>query len=161
MLDGDREAYRQVIELCEVKVWIVLVAILPDPDSVDDLAQETFIHAYERLSEYRPGTDFYAWAKEIARNLALNERRRWIRRQTATRRYRTQIAESLEPELLALSERETGDAGSLRHHGTGDAHPGMDQYPGHEPGHDSGHGDELELSAGLERRCIRSVPPGP
>lgn len=110
VLEGDREAYRRAIELSEVRVRIVLVSILPDPDLVDDLCQETFIHAYHTLAEYRPGTDFFAWIKEIARNLALNERRRWVRRQSATRRYRAQIADALEPGLVAFAEKESGDA---------------------------------------------------
>jgi RNA polymerase sigma-70 factor, ECF subfamily len=76
VLAGDREAYRQIITACEAKVRIVLAAILPVQDMVDDIAQEVFVTAYGKLRDYEPGSDFVAWLKAIARNLALNERRR-------------------------------------------------------------------------------------
>jgi len=108
--EGRRESYRQVIELCESKVRLVLVAVLPEPSLIDDLVQEVFIQAYHKLDAYEIGTDFFAWVREIARNLALNERRRWLRRQTATKRYRAQIEETLERTLSEAAPKGDADA---------------------------------------------------
>jgi RNA polymerase sigma-70 factor (ECF subfamily) len=107
---GCRESYRQVIDVCESKVRLVLAAVLPSPSLVEDLVQEVFIQAYHKLDEYRAGTDFIAWIREIARNLALNERRRWLRRQSATRRYRARIEETLERDLFEAAPKGEADA---------------------------------------------------
>src|SRR5579871_2137301 len=77
VVGGDRESYRQVILRCEAMVRMILAAILPDPGGVDDVAQEVFVTAFGKLNQYQPGTDFELWLKAIARNLALNERKRW------------------------------------------------------------------------------------
>ena len=50
-----------------------------DEGWVDDLAQEVFIVAYRRFTQYEAGTDFGKWLRKIARNLAANERRKSAR----------------------------------------------------------------------------------
>ena len=50
------------------------------PESVDDLAQETFVVAYKKLTMFERGTNFGAWLRTIARNLVRNELRRQGRR---------------------------------------------------------------------------------
>jgi RNA polymerase sigma-70 factor, ECF subfamily len=101
----DREAYRWIIQTCEAKVRVVLAAILPDPDAVDDLAQEVFVTAYRKLGEYRAGSDFVAWLKAIARNLALNERRRWFRHARGRDRFELEMEQALEPVVLSMADR--------------------------------------------------------
>ena len=50
------------------------------PESVDDIAQETFVIAYRKLTMFERGTNFGAWLRTIARNLVRNELRRQGRR---------------------------------------------------------------------------------
>lgn len=80
---GDLNRFEEIVRICEPKVRGVLAAMIPDSDRVPDLTQDTFIIAYRRLSTYHPGTNFPAWIRTIARNVAQNERRRWYRRQEA------------------------------------------------------------------------------
>ena len=61
------------------------------PESVDDLAQETFVIAYKKLAMFEQGTNFGAWLRTIARNLVRNE----IRRQSRRRILATEVAEFL------------------------------------------------------------------
>jgi Sigma-70 region 2 len=96
VLAGDREAYRQIITACEAKVRIVLAAILPVQDMVDDIAKEVFVTAYGKLRDYEPGSDFVAWLKAIARNLALNERRRWFRHARFRDKLHAEVERSVE-----------------------------------------------------------------
>ena len=96
VLAGRLEVYRDLIGLSEGRVRLVLASLLPDPAALDDLAQAVYVHVYDRLRDYRPGTDFLAWVREIARHYALNERRRWTRRREATRRYRVRLEQALE-----------------------------------------------------------------
>jgi RNA polymerase sigma-70 factor (ECF subfamily) len=107
VLAGNRALYRSVVEACEIRVRLALAALLPDASAVDDLAQETFVLAFSKLGEYRPGTDFASWVQAIARNLARNERRRWIRERSLDRRYRALLEERVAPRLERWS---AGDA---------------------------------------------------
>jgi RNA polymerase sigma-70 factor (ECF subfamily) len=104
VLAGDRDSYRDVIVLCEAKVRIVLAAILPDSSVVDDLAQEVFVTAFTKLQSYRAGTDFELWLKAIARNLALNERRRWLRNARFKDKFQAEVETALEPAITAFAE---------------------------------------------------------
>lgn len=92
---GDRERYGEVVTLLEARVRVVLSLMLPDRSVVQDLAHEVFVVAYLKLAEYREGTDFAAWVKAIARNLAYNERRRWIREKKFTSRFAVAIEDDL------------------------------------------------------------------
>ena len=109
VLAGDREAYREIIRQCELKVRVILAVMLPDKESVDDLAQEVFVTAYGKLSDYTPGTDFVAWLKAITRNLALNERRRWFRHQQFKEKFQAEMETALDPLVLDAGGRFDGN----------------------------------------------------
>jgi RNA polymerase sigma-70 factor (ECF subfamily) len=106
---GDREAYRQIIEACEAKVRIILAAMLPEQNDVDDIAQEVFVTAYTKLGEYEVGSDFVAWIKAITRNLALNERRRWFRQARFKDKFEAEMEASLEPFVTDFGGRYEGN----------------------------------------------------
>jgi RNA polymerase sigma-70 factor (ECF subfamily) len=76
VLDGDLEAYGDLITRYQAEVWRIVAAILRDRDSMEDLVQEVFIRAYHQLDRYQRGRDFGIWLKTIARNLVRNELRR-------------------------------------------------------------------------------------
>jgi RNA polymerase sigma-70 factor (ECF subfamily) len=105
VLEGDREAYRGIVSRHEAMVRVVIAAMLPDPSLVEDAAQEVFVTAYLKLGDYTPGTDFESWLKAFARNVALNERRRWFRGLEAARQYRGRIEEIFEPACDAAAGR--------------------------------------------------------
>jgi len=109
VLAGDREAFRVIIDACEAKVRTVLGAIVQDRDSVDDLAQEVFVTAYAKLAEYRAGTDLAAWVRAIARHLALNERKRWIRNRSFRRGYRAKIEERISEDVQRAAQPIDGE----------------------------------------------------
>ncbi len=81
-----------------------------DPLWVDDVAQEAFIVAYNRLSEFDHERDFGAWLRGIARNLVINERRKNARRKRI-------LSDNLTDVLLSTTsvpeeeEEELGDRG--------------------------------------------------
>lgn len=109
VLGGDREAYREIIVACEAKVRIVLAAMLPDAGSVDDVAQEVFVTAFTKLNDYEIGTDFNLWLKTIARNLALNERRRWFRQARFKDRFEAEVERALEPIIEGFADKYEGN----------------------------------------------------
>ena len=107
-LAGDLDRFAEIVKACEPKVRGVLAAMVPDPNSIPDLTQEVFVTAYDKLATYRPGTNFAAWIRAIARNTAQNERRRWYRRQDLQQRYQAdteqQIAQQVEAWVDSLPE---------------------------------------------------------
>lgn len=78
---GDRESFRQVIVQTESKVRMVVAAILPPGSpALDDVVQETYLVAWRKIASVRDdGENIPAWFAQIARNIAMNERRRHLR----------------------------------------------------------------------------------
>jgi RNA polymerase sigma-70 factor (ECF subfamily) len=112
-LDGEVDRFTEVVKSCEPRVRAVLAAMSPDPNVVPDLTQEVFLIAYERLDSYQPGSNFLAWIRTIARNVAQNERRRWYRRQAMREQYQSEaerlMSENIDRLVESLPE-ETLDA---------------------------------------------------
>lgn len=106
---GEKEAYREIVRACEAPVRVVLAAILPDGEAVQDVAQEVFVTAYAKLDEYNLGTDFLAWMKTFARQIALNERKRYLRKLAFERKYRAHIETVTEPQQEQIEHHLGGE----------------------------------------------------
>ena len=84
-----------------------------DPIWVDDVAQEAFIVAYNRLDEFDMERDFGPWLRGIARNLVINERRKDARRKRI-------LSDNLTDVLVSTTsvpdeeKEELGDRGAAR-----------------------------------------------
>lgn len=75
--NGNRESFRILVVEYQSRLRMFLRAILWDGTQADDLAQETFVTAFLRIDTYEPTrSEFYAWLKGIARNLAANANRK-------------------------------------------------------------------------------------
>jgi len=76
---GSEDAFSELVRLYQGRVRAYIGQYLRDRDLVDDLAQETFIAVYRKLSTYEGKAPFAGWLLGIARfNLLtyLRERRR-------------------------------------------------------------------------------------
>ena len=73
VLSGDREAFRPLVERHHKGLCIYLFQIVHDQMQAEDLAQEAFIKAYERLETFDSKYAFSTWLYRIARNLALRQ----------------------------------------------------------------------------------------
>ena len=65
---GDREAFGRLVELHQRAVTRLAYRLLGDPDDADGAAQDAFIRAWARLSEFRDECPFGAWLSRIAVN---------------------------------------------------------------------------------------------
>ncbi|MDF1737934.1 MAG: sigma-70 family RNA polymerase sigma factor [Verrucomicrobiales bacterium] len=74
------------------------------PDSVDDIAQETFLVAFKELDRFDDERDFGKWLRGIARNLTRNELRKHARRGRI-------LDEALTDHLLAEAEADENASG--------------------------------------------------
>lgn len=79
-LDGDVRSYEELVRRYERLVARVLYPYARREISVDDLVQETFLRAYDRLETFNPDYRFKTWLLAIANNLGVDTLRR--RRET-------------------------------------------------------------------------------
>lgn len=77
----DHEAFDRVLEKHAIAVRMFVRSLLPGSESADDLAQEALLKIWEKRDEYSCGTNFKAWAFQIARYLVLNYQRKRARRE--------------------------------------------------------------------------------
>ena len=67
---GDRKAFELLVRQYQGRVAAVIARMVPDPDKVRDLTQETFIKAYRALPTFRGDSAFFTWLFRIASNTA-------------------------------------------------------------------------------------------
>lgn len=70
---GDARAFELLVLKYRRRIERLVSRIVRDPDSVADVAQETFIRAYRALPNFRGESAFYTWLYRIAVNTARKE----------------------------------------------------------------------------------------
>ncbi len=73
---GDNDAWSEVVRRCRRSVFDAIYAVIEDPELAEDLAQETFIRAFQSLEHAGPERNPAAWMRTIARTMALGYVRR-------------------------------------------------------------------------------------
>ena len=71
VLDGDRDAFRRLVERESQAVVRACHRILGDHAEAEDAAQEAFVTAYRSLATWRGDGPFGAWVTRIAVRIAL------------------------------------------------------------------------------------------
>jgi RNA polymerase sigma-70 factor, ECF subfamily len=99
---GETDKFRLVVREYGLLVRGYLAARLPHQDDADDLAQDVFLIAFEKLETCDPAK-FLPWLLGIARNQLRNHWRARARREDALARFREEINEIVEPELDAAA----------------------------------------------------------
>ena len=77
---GDPRAFTEIVRRYQRAVYRVAYALTRNASDADDLAQETFVRAYQALGRFRVGEPLYPWLGRIATNLAFSLFRRRKRR---------------------------------------------------------------------------------
>jgi RNA polymerase sigma-70 factor, ECF subfamily len=67
---GDEAAFAEIVRLFQRPVYRVAYALTRNPADADDLAQETFVRAYQAMGRFRAGEPLHPWLSRIAVNLA-------------------------------------------------------------------------------------------
>jgi RNA polymerase sigma-70 factor (ECF subfamily) len=91
---GDIAAFNRLVLYYQEAVYNVAYRIMGEPQSAEDIAQETFITAYKSLNSFRGGS-FKAWILRIATNRCYDELRRHKRRPQSSIEEMTEENESL------------------------------------------------------------------
>jgi RNA polymerase sigma-70 factor (ECF subfamily) len=77
---GSRSAFGELVLRYERRVLRVILQFVHDQDLAEDLAQEAFVRAYQRLAQFDPSRRFGPWLFRIGVNLTLDYLRRRRRR---------------------------------------------------------------------------------
>lgn len=72
---GCQQAYGRIVRACQNTVTAIALAITRDIAASEDIAQEAFLHAWQRLAQLHQPASFLPWLRQITRNLA----RDWLR----------------------------------------------------------------------------------
>jgi len=75
-LRGSQDAYRELVKRFERPVYSLILRMVQDPASAEDLAQEVFVKAFRRLGTYDPQWKLSSWLFKIAHNATIDHLRR-------------------------------------------------------------------------------------
>ena len=73
---GDRKAQYEIYKLYSKAMYNVALRITEDTLEAEDVLQEAFLTAFDKIESYRNEATFGAWLKRIVVNVALNQVRR-------------------------------------------------------------------------------------
>ena len=65
---GDRDAFRELVLATQRELAISVAAHSVSRELVEEVLQETYVTAFEKLAQYRPQGTFRPWLRTIARN---------------------------------------------------------------------------------------------
>ena len=67
---GSQEAYGRIVHACQNTVTAIALSITRDVAASEDIAQEAFLRAWQRLDRLKNHDSFLPWLRQITRNLA-------------------------------------------------------------------------------------------
>jgi len=79
-LAGDTDAFGQIVERYQSKVYNLALRMTGNPEDALDMAQESFLRAFRSLKTFKGDSSFSTWLYRIANNIVLDELRKRRRR---------------------------------------------------------------------------------
>lgn len=75
-LNGEQEAFGKLIAPHYEQIKKHCYSVVHDWELAEDLTQETFLRAFQKLNTFQKKSSFYTWVWKIAHNLSLNSLRK-------------------------------------------------------------------------------------
>jgi RNA polymerase sigma-70 factor (ECF subfamily) len=69
---GDLRAYDELVRRYQERIYGTIYHMTSNHEDANDLAQETFIKAFQALKSFKGGSSFYTWIYRIAVNKTIN-----------------------------------------------------------------------------------------
>ena len=76
---GDMQAFGSLVAKYQDRIFNMVFRMCGRRADAEELAQETFLKALERINQFRGQSQFYTWLFRIAANLTISHRRRGTR----------------------------------------------------------------------------------
>jgi len=119
---GDHAAYGRMVRATQRMVASVALALVRDVQLSEDIAQESFLTAWQRLGQMKNSESFLPWLRDVTRNRAIDHLR--------TLRYRESCIDHTDTRMAGLIEPGAGPAEALDHaHDAAVLARAMDEIP--------------------------------
>jgi len=82
---GDVEAFEELYRVNVGRVYALCLRMAGDPALAEELAQEAFVRAWQKLSSFRGASAFSTWLHRVTVNVVLGHRRSATRREARVR----------------------------------------------------------------------------
>ncbi|HEX7654435.1 MAG TPA: sigma-70 family RNA polymerase sigma factor [Verrucomicrobiae bacterium] len=69
---GDLQAYDELVKRYQERIYATIYHMTSNHEDANDLAQESFIKAFDALKSFKGGSSFYTWLYRIAVNKTIN-----------------------------------------------------------------------------------------
>jgi RNA polymerase sigma factor (sigma-70 family) len=69
---GDLSAYDELVQRYQERIYATVYHMTSNHEDANDLAQDSFIKAYQALKSFKGGSSFYTWLYRIAVNKTIN-----------------------------------------------------------------------------------------
>lgn len=79
--NGDRDAFHQIMRRCNQRLFRVARGVVVDDAEAEDIVQEAYVHAFEKLATFRGDASLLTWLTRIVLNEAygrLRQRRQSV-----------------------------------------------------------------------------------
>ena len=104
--EGDLNAYDDLIRRYQERIYATIYHMTSNHEDANDLAQESFLKAYQALKSFKGGSSFYTWLYRIAVNKTINFLKQRKNRQHLSLNDLDFNAEH-DPDLVALVSEKT------------------------------------------------------
>ncbi|MFP4107043.1 MAG: sigma-70 family RNA polymerase sigma factor [Phycisphaerae bacterium] len=74
--EGDMQAFGALVAKYQDRIFNLVYRMIGNRAEAEEIAQDAFLKALERLDQFRGNSKFYTWLFRIAANLAISHRRR-------------------------------------------------------------------------------------
>jgi len=69
---GDLKAYDELVRRYQERIYATIYHMTSNHEDANDLAQESFVKAFQALKSFKGGSSFYTWLYRIAVNKTIN-----------------------------------------------------------------------------------------
>src|SRR5271170_2202518 len=69
---GDLDAYDELVKRYQERIYATIYHMTSNHEDANDLAQDSFIKAFQALKSFKGGSTFYTWLYRIAVNKTIN-----------------------------------------------------------------------------------------
>lgn len=73
---GDREAFRQLFEAYQDRVWTIARHFTGEEQAARDVTQQVFLKLFATIGQFRHEANFATWLYRLVANICLDEQRR-------------------------------------------------------------------------------------
>ncbi len=91
-LSGDIDAFSELVGRHQDVVYNLAYRLCGNSATAEDMAQEAFVRAYQKLHQYQPSLSFRNWVLGICANLCRSRHRWWHREKKKQQAYAVEMA---------------------------------------------------------------------